>query len=191
MSRDTLRPFLAAVLLALAAASPAAAQRIAPPLSALRMDAPVAALVSHAPALQESGPYASDAALALGGIAGGALGFFGGGLAGYTFETGLTGCAGDEWCGFGGIVLGAVLGEMVMLPMGVHMANRSRGSYAPSLAMSLAVGLAGLVLASEAGEAAGVLVAAVPAAQLLAAIAVERGTAARKLREIDRARSPT
>ncbi len=179
----TLRPVLAAALLALAAVSPAGAQRIAPPLSALRADAPAPAPAPYAPVLQDGGRFVSDATLALGGVAGGAVGFFGGGLIGYTAETGLTGCAGDEWCGFGGILLGAAVGEVVMLPMGVHLANRSRGSYAPSLGTSVAVGLAGLAVASQAGEAAGVVVAAVPVAQLLAAIAVERGTAARKLRE--------
>ena len=186
MPRATLRPVLAAGLLALAAASPAGAQRAAPPLSALRADEAGPVPAPYVPALQESGRYGSDATLALGGVAGGALGALGGAAAGFALETTLTGCEGDEFCGFGGILLGGAVGEMVMLPLGVHMANRSRGRYAPSLGMSFAVMLAGFTIASQAGEAAGVVVAAIPITQLVAAIAVERGTAARKLREIDR-----
>lgn len=193
MLRATLRPVLAAALLALAAAAPAGAQRAAPPLSALRVDAPGAVPIVYvpAPALQEGGRHVSDATLSLGGVAGGALGFLGGGLLGYGVETELAGCEGDEWCGFVGTLFGALIGEMVMLPLGVHVANRSRGSYAPSLGMSLGVGVGGLLLAGVAGEAATLLVPAIPAAQILAAIAVERRTAARKQREIDRARPPT
>jgi hypothetical protein len=198
MPRIALRPFLAAALLALAAASPAGAQRAAPPLSALRVDAPGRAPVPYAlapapyaPALQESGRYVSDATLALGGIVGGGAGLIGGGLLGYGLETGVAGCEGDEWCGFAGTVFGAMIGEAVMLPLGVHLANRSRGSYAPGLGMSLVVGLAGLTLAGATGGAAPLMVPAIPIAQLLTSIAVERRTAARKLREIDRARPPT
>lgn len=195
MPRAILRPFLAAALLALAAASPAGAQRAAPPLSALRADAPGAAPVPYAlapaAALQESGRYVSDATLALGGIVGGGAGIIGGGLLGYGLETGLAGCEGQEWCGFAGTVFGAMIGEVVMLPLGVHLANRSRGSYLPGLGMSLAVGLAGFTLAAVAGESVPLVVPVIPAAQLVAAVAVERGTAARKLREIDRARPPT
>lgn len=196
MRRANLRPVLAAALLALAAVAPAGAQRAAAPLSALRVYAPGAAPIpylptpaAYAPALQESERHVSNATLSLGGIAGGALGFFGGGVLGYNVETGLAGCEG-EWCGFAGILFGAAIGEVVMLPLGVHLANYSRGSYAPSLGMSLGVGLGGLLLASVAGEAATLLVPAIPAAQILAAIAVERRTAARKMREIDRARPP-
>ncbi|HEV2733337.1 MAG TPA: hypothetical protein VGV85_00815 [Longimicrobiaceae bacterium] len=197
MPRASLRPVLAAALLALAAVAPAGAQHAAPPLSALRVDAPgpapipyLPAPAPYAPALQENRRHVSDATLSLGGIAGGALGFFGGGLLGYGVETGLAGCEG-EWCGFAGTIFGAAIGEVVMLPLGVHLANRSRGSYAPSLGMSLAVGLGGLVLASAAGASVPLVVPAIPAAQILAAIAVERRTAARKQREIDRARPPT
>ncbi len=163
------------------------------------MDAPGAAPIPYlpapapyAPALQESVRHVSDATLSIGGVAGGALGFFGGGLLGYGVETGLAGCEGEEWCGFAGILFGAVIGEMVALPLGVHMANRSRGSYAPGLATSIVVGLGGLALAGATGGiAAPLVVPAIPIAQILAAIAVERRSAARKLREIDRARPPT
>jgi hypothetical protein len=199
MPRTALRPFLAAALLALAAASPARAQRAAPPLSALRVDAPGRAPVPYAlapapyaPALQESGRHVSDATLALGGIVGGGAGIIGGALLGYGLETGVAGCGrNDEWCGFIGTAFGAMIGEAVMLPLGVHLANRARGSYAPGLGMSLVVGLAGLTLAGATGGATPLMVPAIPIAQLLTSIAVERRTAARKLREIDRARPPT
>jgi len=195
----SLRPVLAAALLALAAVAPAGAQRAEPPLSALRVDAPgpapipyLPARAPYDPALQESVRHVSNATLSVGGIAGGALGFFGGGLLGYWVETGLAGCEGEEWCGFAGVLFGSVIGEMVALPLGVHLANRSRGSYAPGLATSLAVGLGGIALAAATGGIAGPLVVpAIPVAQILAAISVERRTAARKLREIDRARPPT
>jgi hypothetical protein len=152
--------------------------------------APVPYALAPAPALQESGRHVSDATLALGGIVGGGAGIIGGGLLGYGLETGA-GCEGDEWCGFAGTVFGAMIGEVVMLPLGVHLANRSRGSYLPGLGMSLVVALAGLTLAGATGGAAPLMVPAIPIAQLLTSIAVERRSAARKLREIDRARPPT
>ncbi|HEX8274337.1 MAG TPA: hypothetical protein VF615_16995 [Longimicrobiaceae bacterium] len=185
MPRATLRPLLAAALLAAAAASPAGAQHAAPPLAALRPDGPGPLSSPYAPALQESGPYVPTGTLAFGGILGGAAGFAGGALLGYTLDTALADCKGEEWCGFRGVLLGGALGEALMLPLGVHLANRSRGRYAPGAAMSILVGLGGLTLAAAAGEGLPLVVPAIPVAQLLTAVRVERSTAARRLRGED------
>lgn len=183
MPRIPLRPLLAATLLALAAAAPARAQRAAPPLSVLRAEAPLATPAPFVPALQESRTPVDPVTLVFGGITGGALGLLGGGAAGYFLETAVFQCQSAEFCGFGGLLLGAAIGEVVLLPYGVHQANRSRGRYAPALATSVIIGVLGLAVASQSGEAAPTVLFSIPAAQLLAAIAVERDTERKRRRD--------
>lgn len=184
MQPATLRSLLAAAaLLALAAASPARAQRAAPPLSALRSEAPGAAPAAYVPALQESRAPIDPVSLVFGGVTGGVLGLLGGGAAGYFLETTVFQCQSTEFCGLGGLVLGAAIGEVVMLPYGVHQANRSRGRYAPALATSVIIGVLGLAVASQSGEAAPAVLFSIPAAQLLAAVAVERDTERKRRRD--------
>ncbi|MET0400254.1 MAG: hypothetical protein ABW277_25920 [Longimicrobiaceae bacterium] len=181
MHRIALRTAAAAALLSLAAPSPARAQRAAPPLVALRTDAPAAAPGAYrAPALQEQARPPSEVALALGGIAGGAVGTLVGAAAGFALETSLTQCQGDEFCGVGGILLGGAAGEVLGIPFGVHQVNRRRGRYGEGVVVTLLVGLAGIGLASQMQEAGPVMAVAVPAAQLVAAVAVERASGARK-----------
>ncbi|MEW5927141.1 MAG: hypothetical protein AB1941_06645 [Gemmatimonadota bacterium] len=181
----TLRPLLAAALLALAAASPASAQRAAPPLSALRVPVTALAPAAYQPALPQSGPRTDGAGMAFAGLAGGAAGLLGGALLGYVVETGLTGCAGEEWCGFRGVLLGGVVGEVTMLPLGVHLANRGRGSYGSGVAATALVGVGALLVAAGMGDAVPATALLVPAAQLAAAVAVEKSTARKKLRGQD------
>jgi hypothetical protein len=184
MQPAVLRTLLAAALLALAAASPVGAQRAAPPLSALRAGAPLpAAAPAYVPALPQEGGRIDPVSLAFGGIAGGALGAIGGGAAGYFMETAVFQCRSEEFCGLGGLLLGAAVGEAVLLPYGVHQANRSRGRYASALATSVIIGVVGLAAASQAGEAAPTVLLAIPAAQLLAAVATERDTERRRRRD--------
>lgn len=112
----------------------------------------------------------------LGGLAGGALG------AGVGFLAGLAAngsCEGDEVCVLPAFA-GAILGETLGLPLGVHVAEGRRGSYPLGALASVGVTAAGLGLMSLVGDsgppAQGIAVM-VPVAQLLASIAVERRTA--------------
>lgn len=180
MRRIALRTVASAALLSLAAPSPARAQRAAPPLAALRADPPAAPAARLAPALQEQERPPSQAALALGGIAGGALGTLAGAAAGFALETSLTRCHGSDFCGVGGIVLGGAAGEVLGIPFGVHMMNGRRGRYAEGVAATLVVGLAGIGIASQMPEGGPVMGGAIPAAQLIAAVAVERRSGAGK-----------
>lgn len=182
-----IRSALLAALLSLAALVPARAQHAAPPLSALRLQASAAAPAVYAPPLQESGPAASGAMLVLGGIAGGGPGLFGGAALGYAIETGLTGCEGGDWCGIFGAFGGGLLGELVMLPLGVHLANGRRGSYGWTFAASTLAAGAGGLLSTGFGDA-DFMMFVVPALQIYAAVAVQKRTArVRRRREIDRA----
>ncbi|MEW5931380.1 MAG: hypothetical protein AB1941_28265, partial [Gemmatimonadota bacterium] len=88
-------------------------------------------------------------------------------------------CEGDEACLLPALA-GAVVGETLGLPLGVHVAEGRRGSYALGALASVGVAAAGLGLMSLVGDsgppAQGIAVM-VPVAQLLASIAVERRTA--------------
>jgi len=109
------------------------------------------------------------ALLAAGGIVGGAVGVFGGALAGARITQ--HDC---EDCGLVGAVYGAVAGGSALLPLGVHVANRGRGNFGWSLLGSLAMGAAGLAVAHEANSAAVML--PVPVLQIVSSILIERAT---------------
>lgn len=178
-------PLLAAALLALATVSPASTQRAAPPLSALKVPVPALAPAAYQPALPQNGPRMDGTGMAFAGLVGGAAGLFGGALLGYVVDTGLTDCAGEEWCGFRGVLLGGVVGEVMMLPLGVHLANRGRGNYGSGVAATALVGVGGLLVAAGMGDVVPATALLVPAAQLVAAVTVEKSTARRKLRGQD------
>jgi hypothetical protein len=157
-------PILAALLAA--SAGGVQAQRLPPPL--FRVDreggasAPVVARVAGTPSR-------SPFILGLGGIAGAAVGVMAGGWVGGKAREGVC-----EDCALGGLLYGAVAGESAALPVGVHLANGRRGRLGPSLLASLALGGAGLGAAALTNEY-GILLA-VPVAQLVSAIAIERAT---------------
>lgn len=111
--------------------------------------------------------------LAGGGLAGGAVGLFGGGVLGYTLSGGGRIC-GDDSCGLLGGVYGAAMGEVVLLPLGVHLANRARGNYGYSLLASAAVGAIGVGLAGATNSTE--LLLAVPIGQLISSVLIERAT---------------
>jgi hypothetical protein len=78
----------------------------------------------------------------------------------------------------GGVVVAAV-GEGLLLPLGVHLANRRSGSYITSALVSLGLAVGGL-LALEAVDydppGVPIILVAVPVAQIAASIAIERAT---------------
>lgn len=142
---------LAAALLAIASVGGSAAQEPAPPDPA---DQPPVA-----------GPV-------FGGVVAGLAGIIAGGYAGYGLEC-ADGCPGD-FGGFGGAVLGAVTGEMLLLPVGVHLGNGGRGSLAADFTASLLSGAGGMVVAALTEPD---FLYVVPFIQLTATVLAERNSA--------------
>lgn len=119
----------------------------------------------HAFPRQETPP----AVMAAGGLLGGAVGVFAGGLAGLRLTE--HDC---EDCGIVGAVYGAIAGGSALLPLGVHIANRRQGDFGLSLLGSLAIGGAGLALATQTNSAA--VMIPVPVLQIVSSILIERRT---------------
>jgi hypothetical protein len=118
-------------------------------------------------------PTASTGSMVLGGLLLGAAGFFGGGYLGAIIADRSSDL---EFAALTGFVVGAVIGETAGLPLGVHLANKRRGEYAPSLLVSAGIAAVGLALASSDDDNLEFLIP-VPIAQLIASIAIERRTA--------------
>ena len=120
-----------------------------------------------------SPPVADPAGMALAGVATGAVAMAASGYIGSALGGGNRIC-GDDPCGFLEAIYGAAVGISVGIPLGVHLANRGRGSFGTELATSLAIGALGMTLALGAND--GVVLLAVPVAQRVASIAIERHT---------------
>jgi len=105
----------------------------------------------------------------LGGVGLGAAGLFGGALIGDRFQR--FPC---EDC-IEGAFYGALAGESLAIPLGVHLANHRRGNLAPALAASLGIGALGLGAAAVTDQW-GILLA-IPVFQVAASIGIERHTA--------------
>lgn len=134
---------------------------------------PVFLAVGSAGARQEAG---ATAALVGAGLAGGAVGAVAG------FYLGALMASGDDGGDLdflSGAVAGAAIGEGLLLPYGVHLANRKAGSYPVSALVSLglaAAGLAALEAVHYDPPGAPIVLVAVPVAQIAASIAIERAT---------------
>lgn len=109
--------------------------------------------------------------LVMGGLGLGVVGVFLGGYAGARIEEN-GGCAYDDFCGLAGAVVGATVGETILLPAGVHLANDQRGSYALDVGAAALAGLGGWILTFATND--GTFLLAIPAGQLIAAVLVER-----------------
>lgn len=116
----------------------------------------------------------SNGRMALGGLAMGAIGFFGGGFAGaLLFQS-----EEDDPDGLDALerfAIGAVIGETALLPLGVHIANKRQGNLFPAILASAAITGASLAIATS-GEDQIELLIPVPLVQLVASIAIERAT---------------
>lgn len=130
-------------------------------------------IARSSPALSESRPAP---VLVSGGLVGGVVGLVGGFYVGAVLASDEDA---DDLDFLSGGVAGATVGEGLLLPLGVHIANGRRGSYMTSALASLGLAAAGL-LALEVSHydppAAPIILVAVPVAQLAASIAIERAT---------------
>ena len=135
------------------------------------------------PARPASGLAASDldagtaAKLTGAGLLGGAIGLVGGAYLGALI-------AHDGDCAecleeLGGALVGGTAGEALLLPLGVHLANGSRGSYWTAALVSAGLAAAGVVTMKAAHwdpPTVPIVLVAVPVAQLATSIAIERAT---------------
>lgn len=124
----------------------------------------------RAPARERGAPVVG---LVVGGLLGGAAGFGAGALVGYALGGGDLLC-GDDPCGLEEAAYGAIVGQSVALPLGVHVANGGRGNYGLSLLASAAIGAAGVLVINATNDGTPFLV--VPVAQLVSSILIERAT---------------
>lgn len=120
--------------------------------------------------------------LVLGGLAGGALGLYAGAYAGFAVEQ--AGVQAGIWelsseYVPAGALLGALIGETLLLPLGVHVANGRQGAYWSSALASAGVMAVGLLVAVPTG---GVALLVIPVGQLYTSIRTERATAQRSAR---------
>ncbi len=126
---------------------------------------------SARPTLQQK--PASIPGMAAGGLVAGALGFVAFGLAGAVFNESKT-QASDPLVAWSGFVVGAAVGTTVMLPLGVHLVNRRQGNYGLELLAAIGIAAVGIGATAAAEEMAIVFLPAIPVAQLVTAIAIER-----------------
>jgi hypothetical protein len=159
------------LLLLLAAVTPLAAQNRAPAWQSWRAPSLEQATSGH------SGRAAGSAGtpgLVLAGLGGGTMGFFGGGLIGWGVGGGNSICR-DDACGLEGAAYGAVIGESLLLPLAVHLADHRHGSYWLSLIASAGIGAVGILAINATNDASPLI--AVPIAQIISSILIERATA--------------
>ncbi len=165
-------PLVAALLMLCSSRSAVAQSR---PVDWVRWQAPPLA-PTHAwsgAASTDSGSTVNTAFMVVGGVIGGTVGLFGGAIIGGTIGGGNSTC-GDDQCGLEEALLGAVIGETTLLPLGVHLANHSRGNYGYSLLGALAVGAVGIGLAGAIDSTE--LLLAVPIGQIVSSVLIERAT---------------
>ncbi|MGH7601067.1 MAG: hypothetical protein ACREOI_32315 [bacterium] len=107
------------------------------------------------------------------GLLTGTIGFFGGGLIGVQIDK-ASSDGYEEWDGLAGFVIGAPIGESLLLPVGVHIANGRRGNLPLAVLASVGIVGTGIAVAASTGDAK--ILVAIPFAQLLACTAIERST---------------
>src|SRR5690349_14042650 len=110
----------------------------------------------------------------LGGATGGVVGMYGGLVVGASIENNPN--ADDITTG---MAVGFLAGEMLMLPVGVHLGNGRKGSFLADLAVSTVIGTSAIFLTASTNDGTPIIIGA--AMQYAAVIAVERATARRRL----------
>jgi hypothetical protein len=118
-------------------------------------------------------PPASVEGCTAAGLLAGTIGFFGGGFVGAAIDK-ASSDGYEEWDGLLGFVISAPIGESLLLPVGVHLANGRRGNLPLSMLASIGITAAGIALAASADDAK--ILVAIPITQLIACTAIERST---------------
>jgi len=159
-----IRSYVLAIAIVLLSSATSSAQL---PLRSTQFDA-------ARPALQPVAQIpVSEGRMILGGLLGGAIGFFGGGFAGALINDDQDGE--DELEVVEGFAVGAVIGETLLLPLGVNIANYRQGSYSLSLLAATAITAVGLAFATS-GEDELEFLIPVPVLQLISSVMIEKRT---------------
>lgn len=147
----------------------AQAQRLTESRAAIERTPPAPAAGIERPAFEVPGGRmaATGTLFALGGVFGGAI---------IGAEMACSGPDAESLCELGGGIIGALVGEVVMLPLGVHLAS-DRSSYGRKLLVSSGVMLAGIVFAPVTG---GVSLLLAPPIQLMTVMSTERNAVLRE-----------
>ena len=109
-----------------------------------------------------------------GGLAGGVAGTYGGLLVGVALDPNADDITTE-------MVAGLLVGEMLLLPVGVHLGNARKGSFLADLGVSVVIGTTAILLTSGTDSGVPLVVGAI--AQYGAVVAVERSTAKKRLRD--------
>lgn len=116
----------------------------------------------------------SPAGLLVGtGLLAGALGFFAGGFTGAEIDK-ASSDGYEEWDGLAGFVVGAPIGESLLLPIGIHLANDRQGNLPLSLLASASIAGTGIFLALASEEP--YILLSIPIVQLIACTEIELST---------------
>lgn len=110
----------------------------------------------------------------LGGLLAAGAGFFGGALIGIAAECDGLCDNSDDLEGLEGAIIGAIVGETLLFPVGVHLGNGRHGNFA--LDLGTAVGITGASLAAGYATGEGGIVILGVLAQMIGTVAVERAT---------------
>src|SRR5688572_20486113 len=127
---------------------------------------------------QEGVRIAPTANMIAGGLVGGALGLLVFGYAGALIADNQAD-TGEDLAALGGFVVGASIGEALMMPLGVHLVNHRRGNYGTAALVSVAIAAGGLALAfatEDQSPLPGIILVAIPIAQIATSVAIERST---------------
>jgi hypothetical protein len=119
----------------------------------------------------------SNAKMAAYGLLTGAAGLLVGGLVGAALSGDREDA--DSWVeSLEGAVIGSTIGESLMLPVGVHLANDRRGDLLLSMPASLVIGVSGAAIARryDSKKQSLPILILTPLAQIVASIAIERNT---------------
>lgn len=176
MIASTFRSSVTGAALLVALASPAAAQRKSPPAHAPTRGAdPVAMLQARVREAPSAG------SLLLAGTAASAAGVIVGGYLGYRLDYDVLHWDCEHGCedpGLKGMLAGAMVGSALLTPLTVHLVNGRRGSLPLACLSAAAIGSLGVIAA--AGDGAEGLLLALPVAQVVSAVLIERRTALRR-----------
>jgi hypothetical protein len=147
-----------------------------PGASALHAQAP--RRVDRFPAVQQEVRVAPTANMIAGGLVGGAVGLVVFGYMGALIADNQAD-DGEDLAALGGFVVGATIGEALMVPLGVHLVNHRRGNYGRAALVSAAIAAGGLALAFATEDQAplpGIILVAIPIAQIATSVAIERSS---------------
>lgn len=165
--------FLFALTIACIFSVPQASGQVRPPPWTSPASEPTA-VPAHPWHSQRLGGPATDEPSAgwmlLGGVIGGAAGLVGGAYAGYKLERATGPWPGSSEYFPAGALWGAIAGESLLLPLGVHWGGGRRGSYARAAFASVSVTGIGLLLAVP---TSGVSMLLVPPVQLIASMTTQ------------------